>query len=229
LIQFYEQWLDNDYNPFVLFDSNGKIVMINQEAQYLLSQVLPKELFDMASAYANVTFGFKTTLFDFRFGEGLFYGITVGYLDDDHIGIKLYKTPVKRFVSFNESGEFVNVYSLLDLCISAVSISRKIAFKKDFDPTFPELKLQIEKFTQLVSKVFDSHQSTATITTKLVVKTGEYIKFNDKKYPIFLLSIEGGERDPHKEQSIEQLAQGMNCTVYFKPKETVISSPMICA
>lgn len=229
MTQFYEQWLDNDYNPFVLFDSSGKIVMINQEAQYLLSQVFAKELFDMASAYANVTFGFKTTLFDFRFGDSLYYGITVGYIDDTHIGIKLYKTPVKRFISFSESGEFINIYSLLDLCISAASVSRKIAFRKDFDPTFPELKLQIERFTQLISKIFDSYQNAAAITTKLAVKTGEYIKFNDKRYPIFLLTIEGGERDVAKERAIEQLAQGMNCTVYFKLRETIISSPMICA
>ncbi|MDR1614354.1 MAG: hypothetical protein LBS26_02165 [Campylobacteraceae bacterium] len=228
-MQFYEQWIDNDYNPFILFDLNGKIVMINQEAQYLLPQVGARELFDMASAYASMTFGFKTTLFDFRLGENSFYGITVGYLDDDNIGIKLYKKHVKRFVSFDESGEFVNIYSLLDLCISAVSISRKIAFKKDFDPTFPELKLQIEKFTQLVSKLLDSHQHSASITIKLAVKTGEYIKFNDKRYPIFLLSIEGSDRDAKKEHMIEQLAQGMNCVVYFKPKETVIYSPMICA
>ncbi|MDR1007459.1 MAG: hypothetical protein LBL65_02690 [Campylobacteraceae bacterium] len=229
MTQFYEQWLDNDYNPFVLFDLNGKIVMINQEAQYLLSQVFAKELFDMASAYANVTFGFKTTLFDFRFGESLYYGITVGYMDDTHIGIKLYKTPVKRFTSLNENGEFINIYSLLDLCISAASVSRKIIFKKDFDPTFPELKLQIEKFTQLVSKIFDSYRNAASITTKLAVKTGEYLKFNDKRYPMFLLSIEGDKRDVTRERIIEQLAQGMNCTVCFKPGETTVSSPMICA
>jgi hypothetical protein len=229
LTQFYEQWIDNDYNPFVLFDSNGKIVMINQEAQYLLSQVSAKELFDMTSAYASMTFGFKTTLFDFRFGESLYYGITVGYLDDSNIGVKFYKKPVKRFVSLDENGEFINIYSLLDLCISAASISRKIAFKKDFDPTFPELKLQMDKFTQLISKIFDSYQNAASITIKLSVKTGEYIKFNNKKYPIFLLSIEGGERDVKKERVIEQLAQEINCVVYFKSKETVMSSPMICA
>jgi hypothetical protein len=221
--------MDNDYNPFVLFDSNGKIAAINQEAQYLLSQADAKELFDMASAYASMTFGFKTTLFDFRLGESLYYGLTVGYLDDNNIGIKLYKKPVKRFTSLDESGEFINIYSLLDLCISAASISRKIVFKKDFDPTFPELKLQIEKFAQLISKIFESHHDAASITVKLAVKTGEYIKFNDKRYPIFLLSIEGDERDAKKEHAIEQLAQGINCAVYFKPKETVISSPMICA
>jgi nitrogen-specific signal transduction histidine kinase len=229
LAQFYEQWLDNDYNPFVLFDLSGKIVMINQEAQYLLPQVGAKELFDMASAYASMTFGFKTTLFDFRLGENQYYGITVGYLDDNNIGIKFYKKHVKRFVSFDESGEFVNIYSLLDLCISAASISRKIVFKKDFDPTFPELKLHIEKFTQLVSKLFEIYQNSSSIKIKLAVKTGEYIKFNDKRYPIFLLSIEGAERDAKKEHTIEQLAQGINCVVYFKSKETVVYSPMICA
>jgi hypothetical protein len=221
--------MDNDYNPFVLFDSNGKIVTINQEAQYLLSQADAKELFDMASAYASMTFGFKTTLFDFRLGESLYYGLTVGYLDDNNIGIKLYKKPVKRFISFDAGGEFVNIYSLLDLCISAASINRRIVFKKEFDPTFPELRLQIEKFTQLASKILDSYYNSASITIKLAVKTGEYVKFNDKRYPIFLLSIEGGEKDTANERTIEQLAQGINCVVYFKSKETVIYSPMICA
>jgi hypothetical protein len=219
--------LDNDYNPFVLFDVNGKIVMINQEAQYLLSQADAKELFDMANAYANITFGFKTTLFDFRLGESLYYGLTVGYLDDNNIGIKLYKKPVKRSVLFDENGEFVNIYSLLDLCISAASVSRKIVFKKEFDPTFPELKLQIEKFTQLVSKVLDSYQNATSISVKLAVKIGEYIKFNDKRYPIFFLSIEGNERDAKKEHAIEQLAQEINCVIYFKLKESIIHSPMI--
>jgi hypothetical protein len=152
----------------------------------------------------------------------------VGYVDDSNIGVKLYKTPIKRFAAFNEGGEYVNIYSLLDLCISVASISRKINFKKDFDPTFPELKLQVEKFTQLVGKIYDSHQDAALITTKLSVKTGEYVKFNNKKYPIFILSIEGGERERRKEQDIDTLAQNINCAVYFKPHETLLSSPIIC-
>ncbi|MDR0407765.1 MAG: hypothetical protein LBH45_02435, partial [Campylobacteraceae bacterium] len=92
-MQFYEQWLENDYNPFVSFDANGKIIAANHEAQFLLSHVSAKEIFDIANVYANVTFGFKTTLFDFRIGENPFYGVTVGYLDECQIGIKLYKIP----------------------------------------------------------------------------------------------------------------------------------------
>jgi hypothetical protein len=227
-MQFYEQWLEKDYNPFVLFDANGKIVMANHEAQFLLSHVAVKEIFDMTNIYASITFGFKTTLFDFKIGENLFYGVTVGYLDDNNIGIKLYKSPVKRFTSLNENGDFINIYSILDLCISAASISRKITFKKEFDPTFPDLRLQVEKFTQLLSKIYDSHQDTNEITTKLTVKTGEYIRFNGKKYPIFVLSIDGGNRDIKKEQSIEHLAHNINCSIYFKPHETVLYSAMIC-
>ncbi|MDR1554875.1 MAG: hypothetical protein LBS39_02485 [Campylobacteraceae bacterium] len=227
-MQFYEQWLENDYNPFVLFDTNGKIVAANHEAQFLLSYATAREIFDIANVYANVTFGFRTTLFNFRIGENWFYGVTVGYIDDNNIGIKLYKTPMKKFTSLNESGEFINIYSLLDLCISAASISRKITFKKEFDPTFPDLKLQVEKFTQLIGKIYESHQSTDIIITKLSVKTGEHIKFNDKKYPIFTLGVEGGERDMVKEQTIEHLAHNINSSVYFKPHETILSSAMIC-
>ena len=33
---FEQQWIEYDFNPFILFDSSGKIVSLNAEAQFLL-------------------------------------------------------------------------------------------------------------------------------------------------------------------------------------------------
>jgi hypothetical protein len=223
----WELWQEHDYNPFVLFDEHGRVLGANHEAQYLLTPGAVKEIFDLASANASASYGFKTTLFDFRIEGTAFYGLTVGYEDEQEIGVKLYKSPIKRFSVIDESGEMVNIYSLLDLCISAASISSTAEFRKDFDPTFPDLRLQAEKFTQLVGKIYESAQGSNLITTKLAVKIGEHVKFAGKKYPIFILEIESDKRDPRRESTIEQLAQSINCAVTFRGEIVELSSPLM--
>ncbi len=113
-MSFFEEWLEFDYNPFILFDTNGKVTYINQEAQYLLGNIRAKEIFELAKSYANHTYGFKTTIIDLTYGSYSFYAITVGYQNDDEIGIRLYKNGAKKFSNLQECGELTNIYSLLD-------------------------------------------------------------------------------------------------------------------
>ncbi|MBV5278137.1 MAG: hypothetical protein J0647_03710 [Campylobacteraceae bacterium] len=222
-----EEWIEHDYNPFILFDNNGKILSLNQEAQYLLGEVAHKKIFDIAQTYAHITYGFKTTIVDNVFGSYKFYAITVGYSDESSIGIKLYKSATKKFANVEEYGESVNIYALLDLCISANSTNSIIKFKKEFDPTFPEIRLKIENFMKLLNKVYQSHLSSTTITTRLALITGEYIRFNGKKYPIFSVSIKGENRDENYEKSIEEIATKSNFTVHFEHNETIIHAALV--
>ena len=226
-MSFLEQWVEHDYNPFIVFDSNGKVTSLNQEAQYLLGEVTPKEIFDIAGAYANITYGFKTTILDLEFGAYKFYAITVGYQDEHQIGIKLYKYATQKFTTIEEYGEPVNIYALLDLCISASSTFGSAVFRKEFDPTFPDLRLKIDGFTKLLNKTYQSYKMSSKITTKLALKTGEYIRFNQKKYPIFVITIEAEERDKTHESEIETIAQNINCLARFKAEQTIITSPLI--
>lgn len=227
MFNFYEDWLEHDYNPFILFDINGKIIMLNQEAQYFLSKTSSKEIFTLANTYANISFGFKTTHIDLKFEEYEFYAITVGYKDEKSIGIKLYKNSVKRFSIYKESGEKTNIYSLLDLCISSVLTNRQSIFKKEFDPTFPELKIDIEGFMKLIGKVYESHTGNGLIKTILAMKTGEYIKFNNKKYPIFYITIDGGKRDKDRQNDIKKLSEAISCVASFYENQTTLLFPMI--
>ena len=223
-----EAWIEHDYNPFIVFDNNGKILSLNQEAQYLLGEVAHKKIFDIAGAYASMTYGFKTTIIDIAFGSYKFYAITVGYDDESTIGIKLYKSATKKFANVEEYGDSANIYALLDLCISASSTNSSIKFRKEFDPTFPDVRLKIEDFMKLLTKVYQSHlQASTTITTRLALITGEYIRFNNKKYPIFSISIKGEARDSNYEKSIEEIALKGNCTVHFEKDETIISAALV--
>ena len=222
-----EAWIEHDYNPFIEFDNTGKILSLNQEAQYLLGEVAHKKIFDIAQAYASMTYGFKTTIIDIAFGSYKFYAITVGYDDESSIGIKLYKSATKKFANVEEYGESANIYALLDLCISASSTNSTIKFRKEFDPTFPDVRLKIEPFMKLLTKTYQSHLNSPTITTRLALITGEYIRFNTKKYPIFSISIKGETRDTTYEKSIEEIAAKSNCTVHFEKDETLISAALV--
>ncbi len=226
-MDFNEAWIEHDYNPFISFDENGRVKSLNQEAHYLLGVVSAKKIFDLTKTYANITYGFKTTILDLNFGSFSFFAITVGYLDEGEIGIKLYKKATKS-PSIGEYGEFVNIYSLLDLCISAISAgSSKIEHQKLFDPTFPEIRLKIEEFTKLVSKIYQSYLHSQTITSKLMLNTGEYLKFEGKKYPIFSLHVEGEKRDTIFEQSIGEISANTNSIVVFNENSTTLSSALI--
>ncbi|WP_024955601.1 hypothetical protein [Sulfurospirillum arcachonense] len=224
---FDEAWIEHDYNPFIVFNEEGRISSLNQEAQYLLGEVENKEIFELTQAYASHTYGFKTTSLDLSFGSYKFYAITVGYLDEKKIGIKLYKVASKKFTNIEEYGDSVNIYALLDLCISAASTRSKSNFSKEFDPTFPDIRLKINNFTKLLNKIYQSHLAATSIRTKLSLVTGEYIRFENKKYPIFTVKILTNSRDSTFEKDIEEIASKSNTVVRFHENNTTISTAMV--
>jgi hypothetical protein len=89
---FDQQWIEYDFNPFILFSASGKVLSLNTEAQYLLGAAEPSVIYKIAMANANATFGFKTTFMELEFGRFKFFGITIGYEDEEQIGIRLYQT-----------------------------------------------------------------------------------------------------------------------------------------
>jgi len=222
-----EAWIENDYNPFIIFNEHGRVISLNQEAQFLLGEATNKEIFTIAKDYASHTFGFKTTALDLSFGSYKFYAITVGYMDEKEIGIKLYKSAAKKFVNIKEYGDIVNIYTLLDLCISASSTRCTAKFIKEFDPTFPQIRLKINDFTKLLDKIYQSYNNLTSITTKLSLATGEYIKFDGKKYPIFTIKIKSENRDISFEKDIEDISLKCNTIIRFQNHETIISSAMV--
>ena len=224
---FEQQWIEYDYNPFVLFSSNGKVISLNSEAQFLLGVVQTSELFELASAYANITFGFKTTFLELEFGRYKFFGLTVGYATEDEIGIKLYQTPSFKINQPKPTGELTNIYTLVDLCISTNSISSDIKFIKEFDPTIPEVIINSNNFIKILNKAYSCFWENEEITTKIFFRVGEHIKFEDKKYSLFSIEVKAKNQNQNKLDELKIFAQNSNFFLDTKKSLISINIPMI--
>ncbi len=223
---FEQQWLEYDYNPFVLFNSNGKIISLNAEAQFLLGSATPQEIFELATTYANVTFGFKTTFLDLEFGRYKFFGLTVGYENEDEIGIKFYQTPSFKLNHPKPVGQLTNIYTLVDLCISSNSIGTNITFKKEFDPTIPDIIIDSKEFIKIFNKIYSCFTDNEIIYTKLFFRVGEHIKFEDKKYSIFSIQVSAEKINKHKANELEVSVADSDFYVDIQ-QEITINIPMI--
>lgn len=225
---FEQQWIEYDFNPFILFDSSGKIVSLNAEAQFLLGSSNTATIFEIATLHASQNFGFKTTFMDLEFGRYKFFGITVGYENEDQLGIRLYQIPSYHFSKPKiDSGEIVNVYTLIDLCISSNSINSHATFLKDLDPSIPDIRLNTNLFVKLLNRVYSACIDSDEITTKLFFRVGEHIKFDNKKYSLFTIMISSSNVDTSKASSIDQLAEQNSVSVEIKDNYVSINIPLI--
>lgn len=224
---FDQQWIEYDFNPFILFNSSGKIVSLNTEAQYLLGAVEGSAIYKIATTYASSSFGFKTTFLELEFGRFKFFGITVGYEDEEQIGIRLYQLPSFQFTKQKPDGQLVNVYTLIDLCISSNSIGSQTKYTKELDPTIPEIRLRTEWFIKLLNKIYLSMQGNAKIATRLFFRVGEHIKFEGEKYSLFSIEVSAENINRKYLSEISHLAEENNLFVDIKEQRITINVPMI--
>ncbi len=227
-MEFLEKWIEYDYNPWILFDSNGRVKTLNQEAQFLLAEATVKEIFDLAVAYANISYGFKTTMLDLNYGRYEFFGIMVGYEDNDTIAIRLYQKPPERISNPHiDNMSSHNIYTLIDLAVSTNSISRHHGFTTSFDPTFPEMKIHPEEFVKLMTEIFLCFHDTEPIEIRMTLKTGETLKFEKKRYPIFQVAVKGDLNDSCNIKALSQLSRKLNGYIVRKENRILFEAPLI--
>ncbi len=227
-MNFCEKWIEFDYNPYLLFDSNGKIISLNNEAQYLLGYTDASSLFELAITYAKTNTGFKTSFIDLEFGRFKFFALMVGYDNEEEIGLRLYQSPAFHYTKPSvEKGDLVNIYTLIDLCISSNSIGNEIEYLKELDPTIPEIRIQTEKFIKLLNKIYAMHTASDTITTKLYFRVGEYIRTEDKKYTLFSIEVESELVKAVAISDLKRFAEEMNIFIDFKNTATILNIPLI--
>lgn len=223
---FEQQWLEYDYNPFVLFSSNGKILSLNSEAQFLLGATTSNTLFELAQTYASVNFGFKTTFIELEYGRYKFFGLTVGYEDEESIGIKLYQSPSFKLSTKKPDGELINIFVITDLCISSNSINSKAKFTKSYDPTIPDIILNQNRLIKVLNRMYSCVEDNDLVDTKVFYRIGEHIKFEDKKYGIFAISISAENIDKSKSKNLKQFAEDNDFYIETGDK-LIINIPMI--
>lgn len=188
---FFESWVELDLNPIISFSSTGKILYSNQEAQFLLSRISQKEIFDLAVKYAPNSFGAKTTYVDLHMKNYIFYAVTISYEDEEAINIKLYKsTMVKKESKLNtKNSDITNLFTLVDLSISALKSKSTIKFIKNYDPSIPDFKLNTKEFMKLLNTTLECFATSETVTASVMLKIGEYIRIEGKKYSLISVEI----------------------------------------
>jgi len=223
---FEQQWLEYDYNPFIVFNAKGKITSLNAEAQFLLGFATANELFELAQTHANINFGFKTTFLQLTYGRYSFFGITIGYDNEDEIGIKLYQAPSYKLTTKKPEGELVNIYTIVDLWIASHSINSNLKFEKEYDPTIPDIILNSNSLIKLLNKIYLSFEENSYIKTKIFYRVGEHIKFDEKKYSIFSIEIIPDTFKKEKLSEIKSVAEEHDFYIETG-KSFVINIPMI--
>ncbi|RXJ88112.1 hypothetical protein [Arcobacter sp. CECT 8985] len=190
---FFENWVEMDLNPILSFSSSGKILYSNQEAQFLLSRIPSKEVFDIALKHAPKTFGVETSYIDLHMKNYIFYAVTVSYEDEEAINIKLYKsTMVKKESKLNtKNSDMGNIFTLVDLSISAMKSKSNIKFIKNYDPSIPDFKLNAKEFMKILNAALVCFDNSTIITATVMLKIGEYIRIEGKKYSLISIELTG--------------------------------------
>ena len=186
----------------------------------------PHEIFELAQSYANITFGFKTTFLELEYGRYKFFGLTVGYENEDEIGIKLYQAPTLKLNTKKPDGELTNIYTITDLCIATNSISSTIEYTKSYDPTIPDIVVNSQKLVKLLNKIYSCYEENDTIDTKVAFRVGEHVKFDDKKYSIFSITISAKIINNAKINDLKAYAQSSNFYIDISSSVSV-NIPMI--
>ncbi len=224
---FDQQWIEYDFNPFILFSASGKVLSLNTEAQYLLGAADASVIYKIAMANANSTFGFKTTFMDLEFGRFKFFGITIGYEDEEQIGIRLYQLPSFQFTKQKPEGNLINIYTLIDLCISSNSIGSSIKYLKELDPSIPEIRLHAELFIKLLNKTYQAFNNNETVLTRLFFRVGEHIKFEGEKYSLFAIELSSTNMNAKYSSELTRLAEENNLYCEVRESKVTINIPMI--
>ena len=205
-MSFFEEWVELDLNPILSFSSSSKILYSNSEAQFLLNRIKPKELFDLALTYAPKTFGAQTSYIDLTIKNYTFYAITVMYENEDEIHMKLYKSAmVKKESKLNiKNINTTNIFTLVDLAISTSKIKTNINFIKNYDPSIPEFKLDASTFIKTLNTIFETFKDKENVSCSILLKIGEYIKIDNKKYSLISVEIGTNEKSDFSSLNIKE-------------------------
>jgi len=227
MMSFFEEWVELDLNPILSFSSTSKIIYSNSEAQFLLNRIKQKELFELALNYAPKTFGAQTSYIDLTIKNYTFYAITVMYENENEIHMKLYKSAmVKKENNLNiKNINSTNIFTLVDLAISTSKIKTNINFVKNYDPSIPEFKLDATSFIKTLNQIFEVFKGNENVSCSILLKIGEYIKIDGKKYS--LISVEISSTKKSDFSSIHNIKENNSFIITLDENKVSIDLPLI--
>ncbi len=224
---FYNLLLENDLNPFVLFNSNGKMKDFNKEAEFLFNNASPKELYELAVSHASLSFGFNRKFISLKYGKSSYYAILVGYINDDEIALRLYKeVSTKDELLSIQDIELVNIFSLIELSKSTTLLQSDVIIKEIYDVSIPEIKININQFLLTLNECFELFKDNKSLDLRVYIKIGEYEMINEKKYQV--ASIEFVSNDEILiSKSLTQKALKAHINIFIDNHTLTLDFPII--
>ena len=211
------EWIQKDYNPFIIFDKNGKIVYLNDEAEYLLSFINYKDIFEFTITNAKNKQGLFTTFGEYRFDKFEFGGVTIGYTNNEEIGIKLYKTLSfpKKCEKIKEL-EKINLFFIVDFCRNYIFLDKNIDFVDDFDIDIPQFYTNKKELIEVLNGVLKSFSNNQI---KIVIKfeIGETLKVNNQKYGVIGIKIYGQKNNININSNFFTIVENKNFVEILLP------------
>jgi len=225
----FKFFIEYDANPFVLFNSKGKIIYLNSSAEILMGSCSKKELFELTLSYAPKSFGYKKTLLDLSFGYFEFYAINVLYDNEEEIGIHLYNKPMIKLNNVlnleGYSQTDINLLFEVNIELFKMQYSGKLELLTDYE--LPKLYIHQNNFSFLIRKILEQLKKSPKITIKIKIKIGEMIIVNGKKYPIILFTFEGDIRDKRHDEEILSIATKNYINIHFAKNSITLEIPAI--
>ncbi len=225
----FQNFLDWDNSPFILFSSVGKILYLNNTAEILFGYVSKQELYDLALSYAPQNFGYKTTILSLNYDSFTFYAITVGYENEEQISIRFYNTPRVKSSTPIERDKLVktDINLLLEANIALFRTRNSNALQLLTDHDIPPLKLDQNNFSKLLRKILESFRSSDSINITLKLLTGEHVIIEGQKKLIVQLSIQANGRYSDADEEIKAIATQCHITPLLKEKTIRLEIPLI--
>ena len=120
--------------------------------------------------------------------------------------MKLYKSAmVKKESKLNiKNINTTNIFTLVDLAISTSKIKTNINFIKNYDPSIPEFKLDASTFIKTLNQIFEAFKDKKNVTCSILLKIGEYIKIDGKKYSLISVEISSNEKNDFSSINIKE-------------------------
>jgi len=225
--EFYTDLLENDLNPFIIFNANGKIKSCNKEAEYLLNFVSGRILFDLAISNASKTYGFNQKYISLQYNKLFFYAILVGYEDDEQIVLRLYKVVSNQVNTINQDKlKLVNIFSLIDLSKNTTLMESDLKIEELYDISIPDMKININDFLILLNHCFVYFKDDNNISLQVQIKIGEYEIIDDKKYKIVALEF-STNRKLEVDKILEEKATKANSNIFVYQNKIIIELPII--
>ena len=225
----FKFFIEYDANPFVLFNSKGKIIYLNSSAEMLMGSCTREKLFEVTLSYAPKSFGYKKTLIDLSFGYFEFYAINVLYENEDEIGIHLYNKPMPKINNkVNLEGYShtdINLLFEANIELFKMQYSGKLKLITDYD--LPKLYIHQNNFSFLIRKIFENMKSSSEIIINIKIKIGELIIVNGKKYPIILFIFKANNKDKQNNKDIKRIAMDNYITIHCKEDSVILEIPAI--